>query len=491
MMKDHKGLLQNINQSGYRTTDILGQGSYGVAVKVVAYNAVQKTTQNYACKVMFDNKNMEEYYGVEEPSETVILSTFKHPHLIELISPPLTISNSYIPTIGYIMPLGDFTLRKIIHSNFIGYNTKMGMFYKIADAMNFLHENRCLHLDLKPENIIIFSDSRGGLIPKIIDFGMAICGVDSIAVGESAIHHRVSLEVRSPELLATQTFPFLYNGATDVWSFGILFLSCLSNKPIYRGKWNTKSILAECISIFRGSFSSTINTVLGSVDYIRNDFFKKVLAWENNNRISFNDVLKHPFFLNNASIPIEKGMIKRTNIHPTGILNSRHHINTMIACFVKIFPSHKVKLLFSAIDLYYRAGVHFQKGEQDDIFCYFSTCIWMACKFQFNDNVDARVLICQLETHINVVFTAEMMTRMELGIIHYLGGVIYKNDFYHHCKTKSDLQILLYDIILNKNEDMYGNIVTFEYFEEKINELSPKSMSRTSPSALTIHDFFA
>lgn len=42
---------------------------------------------------------------------------------------------------------------------------------QICDAMEFIHANRIIHLDLKPENVLCLTE--GGNRIKIIDFGLA------------------------------------------------------------------------------------------------------------------------------------------------------------------------------------------------------------------------------------------------------------------------------------------------------------------------------
>lgn len=42
---------------------------------------------------------------------------------------------------------------------------------QICDAMDFIHGNRIIHLDLKPENVLCLTE--GGNRIKIIDFGLA------------------------------------------------------------------------------------------------------------------------------------------------------------------------------------------------------------------------------------------------------------------------------------------------------------------------------
>lgn len=86
----------------------------------------------------------------------------------------------------------------------------------IADAMAFAHENGVLHLDLKPENVLV---TRDGLV-KVTDFGVAAL---TNAAGQ-ALSAGGTLGYMPPEQLRGDTV----DARTDVWAFAALSFQVLT-----------------------------------------------------------------------------------------------------------------------------------------------------------------------------------------------------------------------------------------------------------------------
>lgn len=86
----------------------------------------------------------------------------------------------------------------------------------VAEAMTFAHENGVLHLDLKPDNVLI---TRGGLV-KVTDFGVAAL---TNAAGQ-ALSAGGTLGYMPPEQLRGDPV----DARTDVWAFAALSFQVLT-----------------------------------------------------------------------------------------------------------------------------------------------------------------------------------------------------------------------------------------------------------------------
>jgi serine/threonine protein kinase len=89
----------------------------------------------------------------------------------------------------------------------------------IADALSFMHSRDILHLDLKPENVLV--DERGSV--KITDFGLAVSRVDAWTQSELGMV-QVSLDYCSPE----QRYGLPIDQRSDLFSLATLAYELLT-----------------------------------------------------------------------------------------------------------------------------------------------------------------------------------------------------------------------------------------------------------------------
>lgn len=132
--------------------------------------------------------------------------------------------------------LRDFLLDQVTvkgaQAPFVPYHFFTEVFHQAAKALAYIHEKKCLHMDIKPENIMVVGLKSGQPLPrkpvvKIVDFGVAVkLGASDVPVGGSvfyiapeviqgggpaALHPRVDLYALGATMyeLATGEPPFL------------------------------------------------------------------------------------------------------------------------------------------------------------------------------------------------------------------------------------------------------------------------------------------
>ncbi|WP_192347199.1 protein kinase [Algoriphagus sp. Y33] len=103
------------------------------------------------------------------------------------------------------------------------------MVLKLLEGFYFLHYNKVLHKDVKPDNILIFED-KGGYNFKIIDFDFMGC----------AANQRL---ITTPEFLAPEVNTYSdYDVKAEIWSIGLVLFLIFGGKMPFQTRKNNLSI---------------------------------------------------------------------------------------------------------------------------------------------------------------------------------------------------------------------------------------------------------
>jgi len=99
--------------------------------------------------------------------------------------------------------------------------------WQLLRALEFMHQHRMIHRDVKPENVL-YSREHG--VAKLCDFGFARpCAVIN---GERFTEYVATRWYRAPELLIKEV---LYEATVDVWAVGCLLPEMLTGEPLFPG----------------------------------------------------------------------------------------------------------------------------------------------------------------------------------------------------------------------------------------------------------------
>ncbi|OAF65465.1 hypothetical protein A3Q56_06822 [Intoshia linei] len=110
--------------------------------------------------------------------------------------------------------------------------------YQLFRSLAYIHSKQICHRDIKPHNLLIFTD-RG--ILKLCDFGSS----KQLISGEANVSYICSRYYRAPELIFGATD---YTSQIDVWSSGCVMAELLLGQPIFPGESGVDQ-LVEIIKI--------------------------------------------------------------------------------------------------------------------------------------------------------------------------------------------------------------------------------------------------
>ncbi|XP_042607922.1 serine/threonine-protein kinase 17A [Cyprinus carpio] len=150
---------------------------------------------------------------------------------------------------------------------------------QILEGVSFLHRNNVVHLDLKPQNILLTSESPLGDI-KVVDFGLSRL----VSSGQEIREIMGTPEYVAPEILNYEPI----STATDMWSIGVLAYVMLTGISPFLGDDKQETFL----NISQINISYT-EEELQHLHRAAIHFIKSLLIKEPESRASAEDCLKH------------------------------------------------------------------------------------------------------------------------------------------------------------------------------------------------------
>lgn len=233
--------------------------SYGVQVKELgrgAYGVVYLTTtengDSYALKYM-TTQQPGELTRTTVLTEVALSNLLKHTNLVGFVDAFIgnfMSDDSY--TVCIVMPVYRLgSLQGYMHGkgpNDIPLGEKKRIMYHCFCAVSYMHTHDMLHLDIKPQNILLDRDSRGDIFAVVADYGLAEARYCShkhkLASG------MVTVWWRPPEIF----LDLVYGWAADVWSLGVVMSELFTSEaPIKQ------------IAIHEGNNDADLTTMRGIV----------------------------------------------------------------------------------------------------------------------------------------------------------------------------------------------------------------------------------
>jgi len=193
----------------YETLEKIGEGGFG---KVFSVNR-KETKDKFAAKFMKTRSNKDK---IKPRQEIALLKTLHNNFIINYVD-AFEGPTEIILVTEYLD--GGELFDRIVDEEFEFLESDCCFFVRqICKGLEYLHRNHIVHLDIKPENIVL-KEKKGRNI-KIIDFGTAI----KLVPGK-----KVQNMVGTPEFMAPEVVNFEdIEEETDQWSLGVLTFILLS-----------------------------------------------------------------------------------------------------------------------------------------------------------------------------------------------------------------------------------------------------------------------
>lgn len=282
----------------YVKIDKLGEGTYGIV-----YKAKNKETGEIVALKRIRLDSEDEGVPCTAIREISLLKELKHPNIVRLYDvihteKKLTLVFEYL----------DQDLKKYIDDcgGSISRSTMKSFLYQLLKGIQYCHEHRVLHRDLKPQNLLI--NRKGEL--KLADFGLA--RAFGIPV-RSYSHEVVTLWYRAPDVLMGSR---KYSTPIDIWSAGCIFAEMTTGKPLFPGTstadqlirifkimgtpddkiWPGITELPDYKPDFPVHPTQKITSIVPGLDEDGYDLLSQMLKYDPSQRITAAKAMQHPYF---------------------------------------------------------------------------------------------------------------------------------------------------------------------------------------------------
>ncbi|EYB96641.1 hypothetical protein Y032_0148g2643 [Ancylostoma ceylanicum] len=150
---------------------------------------------------------------------------------------------------------------------------------QLCEAIDYIHEQNILHLDIKPENIMCVSQTGNRI--KLIDFGLA-----RYYDGTQELRYMAGTpEFAAPEVIKYEQLDY----HTDMWSVGVITYILLSGYSPFLGE----NICETYCNVEKGVWEFTEE--FDSVSEEAKDFVSKLIVYDKMKRMLPKECLAHPW----------------------------------------------------------------------------------------------------------------------------------------------------------------------------------------------------
>lgn len=150
--------------------ELLGQSGQGSMSKV--FHAHDRKLNRKVCLKILDKEKTAQFEarfaGLKRPTEGEICLGLKHPHIVETYEHGLTTAGEQYLVMEWVEGKGLHALIEASDPHLDGQRIKY--LRQLADALNYVHQQKLLHRDICPRNVQITPADT----VKLIDFGLSL-----------------------------------------------------------------------------------------------------------------------------------------------------------------------------------------------------------------------------------------------------------------------------------------------------------------------------
>ena len=263
----------SITVGDYVLTNEIPVGAY------VTYTATNKYNQEYLAIAVLTKTLSKTYFLQQFRNMFEVLNKFSHPSIQKIVYFTNIMDVFYV-----IMESSDVSAFSLIEDGTSLTELEAGkIFVSLIDALSILHENNIAHLDIRPENILLINDEY-----KLTNFLMS-----QLVDTDTLIPRYGTPNYQAPEIF--QETGTRNPKAADIWAAGLTLYALLTGHVFFTSEEEDPSKKFEDIKKKIKLQSKFIQQIPDIFSPDLRDLLELMLQQNPQNRITINDILRHPW----------------------------------------------------------------------------------------------------------------------------------------------------------------------------------------------------
>jgi serine/threonine protein kinase len=224
-------------------------------------------------------------------NEAKVLSSLRHPNVINYVDSFLARKSDHLCIVMEFADGGDLSNRiKNNHGVNFSESQILDWFIQITLALNYVHQRKILHRDVKTQNIFLTQDS----VCKLGDFGIARTLSSTYDQANTFVGTPYYL---SPELILERP----YDHMSDVWALGVVLYEAMSLRHPFNAN-DMKSLMHRILKVQYDPPPTMYSYELRSI-------VSRLLVKDPLQRIRLNEVLELPVISRRMRQWLEGGVV--------------------------------------------------------------------------------------------------------------------------------------------------------------------------------------
>jgi tetratricopeptide (TPR) repeat protein len=219
----------------YQLERLLGRGGMGAVY--LAHRADGEFQQQVAIKLI-DVPLATDLFREPFRMERQILASLVHPYIARLLDGGVSSDGELYLAMEYV---DGVSIVRYCKENHLSLPSRLLLFVKVCEAVQYAHQNLVIHRDLKPDNILVVADGT----PRLLDFGTAKLLTPMPSSGEFTL---MGLQSYTPQYASPeQVMGRPITTASDIYSLGLLLYLMVAEVPPYELKELTTETMLRVI----------------------------------------------------------------------------------------------------------------------------------------------------------------------------------------------------------------------------------------------------